>query len=97
LLGWWPAELIQVHFPFADVVTTTVHKTLRGPRSAIIFSRKDKTIANAKGEKKSISDLIDRAVFPGMQGGPHLNQIAAVAVALKEANSAQFKKYARKS
>jgi glycine hydroxymethyltransferase len=82
-------------FEYADVVTTTVHKTLRGPRSAIIFSRKDKTVANAKGEKKSISDLIDKAVFPGMQGGPHVNQIAAVAVALKEAASPEFKKYAR--
>lgn len=82
-------------FEYAHVVTTTVHKTLRGPRSAIIFSRKDKTILNTKGEKKSISDLIDRAVFPGMQGGPHVNQIAAVAVALKEADTPAFKKYTR--
>ncbi|MDQ3015019.1 MAG: serine hydroxymethyltransferase, partial [bacterium] len=52
-------------FEYADVVTTTVHKTLRGPRSAIIFSRRDVTLPNAKGEQKSISDLIDRAVFPG--------------------------------
>ncbi len=70
-------------FEFADVVTTTVHKTLRGPRSAMIFS------------KKSFSDLIDKAVFPGLQGGPHNNQIAAVAVALKEAKDSSFKKYAR--
>ncbi len=69
-------------FEYADIVTTTVHKTLRGPRSAMIFS------------KKEYSDLIDKAVFPGMQGGPHNNQIAAVAVALKEANSVAFKKYA---
>lgn len=82
-------------FEYADVVTTTVHKTLRGPRSAIIFSRRDITVPNAKGEQKSISDLIDRAVFPGMQGGPHVNQIAAVAVALKEADSPEFKKYAK--
>nr|MDQ3014444.1 aminotransferase class I/II-fold pyridoxal phosphate-dependent enzyme [bacterium] len=72
-----------------------VHKTLRGPRSAIIFSRRDVTLPNAKGEQKSISDLIDRAVFPGMQGGPHVNQIAAVAVALREAASPEFKKYAK--
>lgn len=82
-------------FEYSDVVTTTVHKTLRGPRSAIIFSRRDVTLPNAKGEQKSISDLIDRAVFPGMQGGPHVNQIAAVAVALKEADSPEFKKYAK--
>ncbi len=82
-------------FHYADIVTTTVHKTLRGPRSAIIFSRKDKFLVNSKGKEQSISDLIDKAVFPGMQGGPHLNQIAAVAVTLKEANTPAFKKYAK--
>lgn len=82
-------------FEYADVVTTTVHKTLRGPRSAIIFARKDRTVPNAKGEEKPIADLIDKAVFPGLQGGPHMNQIAAVAVALKEANTPAFKKYAK--
>lgn len=82
-------------FPYAHVVTTTTHKTLRGPRSAIIFSRNDVTIKNAKGEPKSLSELIDKAVFPGLQGGPHLNQVAAVAVALKEASRPEFKKYAK--
>lgn len=72
-------------FPYADVVTTTVHKTLRGPRAALIFSRIDARELNKK---------IDKAVFPGLQGGPHLNQIAAVAVALKEADTTAFKKYA---
>ena len=73
-------------FPYADVVTTTVHKTLRGPRSAIIFAKKD---------ERELGKKIDKAVFPGLQGGPHLNQIAAVAVALKEAQSPAFKKYAK--
>src|SRR3989338_2650548 len=77
-------------FEYADVVTTTTHKTLRGPRSAIIFSRKDKKLC-----EKSISTLIDKAIFPGLQGGPHMSQIAAVAVALKEDDSSQFKKYAK--
>lgn len=72
-------------FQYADIVTTTVHKTLRGPRSAIIFSKKD---------ERELGKKIDRAVFPGLQGGPHLNQIAAVAVALKEASSPAFRKYA---
>lgn len=76
-------------FEFADIVTTTVHKTLRGPRAAMIFSRKDKSLNN-----KNFGELIDKAVFPGLQGGPHINQIAAVAVALKEASSPNFKKYA---
>lgn len=70
-------------FPYADVVTTTTHKTLRGPRAAIIFSR------------KNIGKLIDRAIFPGLQGGPHLNQIAATAQALIEAQALTFKKYSR--
>lgn len=72
-------------FPYADVVTTTVHKTLRGPRSAIIFAKKD---------TRELGKKIDKAVFPGLQGGPHLNQIAAVAVALKEAATLAFQKYA---
>lgn len=77
-------------FKYADVVTTTTHKTLRGPRSAIIFSRKDKM----KGDK-DIPTLIDKAIFPGLQGGPHMSQIAGVAVALNEAASPAFKKYAK--
>ena len=85
-------------FPYADIVTTTVHKTLRGPRSALIFSRIDKKISKTNKDGKvienSLPDLIDKAVFPGLQGGPHINQIAAVAVALKEAATPAFKKYA---
>lgn len=73
-------------FPYADIVTTTVHKTLRGPRNAMIFARKDKRDLDVK---------IDKAVFPGMQGGPHENQIAGVAVALKEADSKTFQSYAK--
>lgn len=72
-------------FLYADVVTTTVHKMLRGPRSALIFSKKD---------PRGLPVKIDKAVFPGIQGGPHLNQIAAVAVALKEDATPEFKKYA---
>lgn len=73
-------------FPYADIVTTTTHKTLRGPRGALIFSKVDSRELNKK---------IDRAVFPGLQGGPHMNQTAAIAVALKEAATPVFKKYAR--
>ncbi len=73
-------------FAYADIVTTTVHKTLRGPRSAMIFVRKD---------ARELDKKIDRAVFPGLQGGPHENQIAAVAVALREAATPDFKKYAK--
>ncbi|OGF62927.1 serine hydroxymethyltransferase [Candidatus Giovannonibacteria bacterium RIFCSPLOWO2_01_FULL_44_40] len=78
-------------FPHADVVMTTTHKTLCGPRAAIIFSRKIKLHASSF----MLHDLIDRAVFPGLQGGPHINQIAAIAVCLKEAATPAFKKYAK--
>src|SRR3989344_2532875 len=78
----------------ADVVTTTTHKTLRGPRGALIFSRNDRVLR--AGEKEiSLSQAIDKAVFPGLQGGPHDNQTAAIAVALKEAMTPTFKKYGR--
>lgn len=67
----------------ADVVTTTTHKTLRGPRGAIIMC------------KEEYGELIDKAVFPGLQGGPHNHITAGIAVALKEAQSDEFKEYAR--
>lgn len=73
-------------FAYADTVVTTTHKTLRGPRSALIFSRID---------ERHLSEKIDKAVFPGLQGGPHMNQIAAVAVALLEATKPAFKTYAK--
>jgi glycine hydroxymethyltransferase len=73
-------------FPYADVVTTTVHKTLRGPRAALIFSKID---------ERGFPEKIDKAIFPGLQGGPHMNAIAAVAVALGEAATPAFKTYAK--
>lgn len=89
-------------FKYADVVTTTTHKVLRGPRGGMIYSRHDYGIgkkASANNKRKSkkpeptLFEQIQKSVFPGMQGGPHMNQIAALAVALKEADSASFKKY----
>ncbi|OHA41704.1 MAG: hypothetical protein A3G59_03155 [Candidatus Taylorbacteria bacterium RIFCSPLOWO2_12_FULL_47_20] len=84
--GLVAGEAYPSPFDYADVVTTTTHKTLRGPRGAIIFCKKDGRELNKK---------IDKAVFPGLQGGPHMGQVAGVAVALKEAASPQFKKYAK--
>lgn len=76
--------------PYAHVVTTTTHKTLRGPRGAIILVTK-------KGLKQDpqMAKKIDRAVFPGLQGGPHDNQTAAIAVCLKEASTRKFKNYSQ--
>lgn len=68
-------------FQYCDIVTTTTHKSLRGPRAGIIFFRKE------------LEQQINDAVFPGLQGGPHQNQIAAIATQLKEVNTPEFKEY----
>ncbi|MDP2909674.1 MAG: serine hydroxymethyltransferase [bacterium] len=74
--------------PYVHIITTTTHKTLRGPRGAIIM-------VTQKGIEKDpdLPQKIDKAIFPGLQGGPHENSIAAIAVALREASSPEFKSY----
>jgi len=83
IAGAYPSPI-----PYVHVATTTTHKTLRGPRGGIIMVTK-------RGFKKDhhLDEKIDKAVFPGLQGGPHENNIAGIAVALKEASTASFKKY----
>ena len=76
--------------PFADIITSTTHKTLRGPRGAVIGITKKGLDRDVDLAKK-----IDRAVFPGLQGGPHLNNIAAMAVAFGEAATDEYKDYAK--
>ncbi|MDD5221895.1 MAG: serine hydroxymethyltransferase, partial [Patescibacteria group bacterium] len=68
-------------FPYCDVITTTTHKTLRGPRGAMIFA------------KNELAEPIQKMIFPGTQGGPHDNNVAGIAVALQEALKPSFKKY----
>lgn len=82
--GTHPSPVAHAH-----IVMTTTHKTLRGPRGAIIM-------VTEKGLKKDsqLAEKIDKAVFPGLQGGPHDNQTAAIAVALREVSTPAFKKYA---
>ena len=82
-------------FPHCDIVTTTTHKTLRGPRGAIILSMKDDRLKQKyhAESKKNLAGMIDSAVFPGMQGGPLDHVIAAKAVAFGEALDPGFKKY----
>jgi len=81
--GLIASGLLNNPFDYADIVTTTTHKTLRGPRSAMIFC------------KKSLSQKIDFSVFPSLQGGPHNNNIAAVCTTLKEANTDEFRNYCK--
>jgi glycine hydroxymethyltransferase len=69
--------------PSADIVSTTTHKTLRGPRGGLLLCRAD------------LAERVDRAVFPGLQGGPHMHTITGIAVALAEADTREFLAYAR--
>lgn len=79
--GLVAAQEFTSPFDFCDIVTTTTHKTLRGPRSGMIFY------------KKHLQEQIDFSVFPGIQGGPHNNQIAGLATQLLEVDTPEFKEY----
>lgn len=91
IAGLVAAHLHPDPIPHADVVTTTTHKTLRGPRGAMILCRQTDRLR--PDDKKNLAQKIDSAVFPGMQGGPLEHIIAAKAVAFGEALSDDFKKY----
>jgi glycine hydroxymethyltransferase len=82
-------------FEYADVVTTTTHKSLRGPRGSMIFFRKGQRGVDKDGSPImwDIERKINDAVFPGLQGGPHNHTITALAVALKQAQAPEFKVY----
>lgn len=87
--------VIPSPFPHSDVVTTTTHKSLRGPRGAMIFFRKGVRRQDKKGhpEMYDLEGPINASVFPGHQGGPHNHTITALAVALHQAQSHDFKEY----
>ncbi|KAJ3339954.1 hypothetical protein HDU93_007617 [Gonapodya sp. JEL0774] len=96
--GLVAASALPNPFPFADIVTTTTHKSLRGPRGAMIFYRRGVKSHDKKTNQPILYDYaekINSSVFPGHQGGPHNHTIAALAVALKQAQSAEFKAYAQ--
>jgi len=76
--------------PYADIITTTTHKTLRGPRGAMIL-----VTEKGLGKDSDLGKKIDKAVFPGLQGGPHLHTIAGIAIALRQAQGKPFQKYAQ--
>jgi glycine hydroxymethyltransferase len=93
--GMVAAKVIPSPFGFADIVTTTTHKSLRGPRGAMIFFRRGVRRRNAKGEEVmyNLENPINASVFPGHQGGPHNHTIAALSVALKQAQTPEFRAY----
>ncbi|CAN3360873.1 serine hydroxymethyltransferase, cytosolic [Diutina catenulata] len=94
--GLVAAGVIPSPFEYADVVTTTTHKSLRGPRGAMIFFRRGVRSVNPKTGQEVMYDLenpINFSVFPGHQGGPHNHTITALATALKQAASPEFKEY----
>jgi glycine hydroxymethyltransferase len=96
--GLIAAQVNDSPFEYADIVTTTTHKSLRGPRGAMIFFRKGVRKTETKAGKEVVThyDLegpINFSVFPGHQGGPHNHTITALAVALKQAQTPEFKQY----
>jgi glycine hydroxymethyltransferase len=93
--GLVSAGVIPTCFPYSDVVTTTTHKSLRGPRGAMIFYRKGKKGEDKKGNPiyYDLEEKINFAVFPGLQGGPHNHTIGALATCLKLANTPEFVEY----
>lgn len=96
--GLIAAGLLNNPLPYSDVVTTTTHKTLRGPRGGMILVGNDHenrlgVVAPKSGRVKNISEVLDSVIFPGSQGGPLMHVIAAKAVAFGEALKPDFKKY----
>ncbi|MFH5883691.1 serine hydroxymethyltransferase [Halalkalibaculum sp. DA3122] len=96
--GLIAADLLNDPLPWCDVVTTTTHKTLRGPRGGMILVGNDGentlgVTARKSGRTKNWSEVLDSAVFPGTQGGPLMHVIAAKAVAFQEALEKDFKQY----
>ncbi|MFH1269279.1 MAG: serine hydroxymethyltransferase [Planctomycetota bacterium] len=83
--------------PYCDVVSSTAHKMLRGPRAGFILSRNEDRYHDKYHAKSkfNLAKRIDRAVFPGIQGGPHMQTIASMAVAFKEAATGEFRQYGR--
>ncbi|XP_026286324.1 serine hydroxymethyltransferase [Frankliniella occidentalis] len=93
--GLVAAGIIPSPFEYSDVVSTTTHKTLRGPRAGIIFFRKGVRNIGKNGEKImwDLEARVNTAVFPTLQGGPHNHQVAGIATAMKQAKTPEFKKY----
>lgn len=93
--GLVAAGIIGSPFEYCDVVTTTTHKTLRGPRAGVIFFRRGLRSTKANGEKVmyDLESRINQAVFPGLQGGPHNHAIAGIATAMLQAKTPEFKEY----
>ncbi|EPY32504.1 glycine hydroxymethyltransferase [Angomonas deanei] len=89
--GLIAGEVLKSPFQYADVVSTTTHKSLRGPRAGMIYFRK----TDRNGNATDFEGRINQAVFPGLQGGPHMNNIAAIATQMKDVCSPAWKEYAK--
>ena len=96
--GLVAADVVPTPFEHSDIITTTTHKSLRGPRGAMIFYRKGVQKVDKKGNEimYNLEGPINQSVFPGLQGGPHNHTISALATALKQAASPEFKAYQEK-
>nr|CAD7608180.1 unnamed protein product [Timema genevievae] len=93
--GLVAAGVIPSPFEYSDIVSTTTHKTLRGPRAGVIFFRKGVRSVSKTGEKVlyDLENKINQAVFPGLQGGPHNHAIAGIATAMLQAKTPEFREY----
>jgi glycine hydroxymethyltransferase len=92
--GLVAADVLPSPFEYADIVTTTTHKSLRGPRGAMIFYRKGvRKVVKGTEVMYDLEKPINASVFPGHQGGPHNHTISALAVALKQAMTPEFREY----
>lgn len=91
IAGLVAGKVLKSPFEHCDVVTTTTHKSLRGPRAGMIFFRK----VGRDGKPTDFETRINQAVFPGLQGGPHMHQIAAIATQMKEVISPEWAAYAK--
>lgn len=89
--GLIAGKVLKSPFEYADIVTTTTHKSLRGPRAGMIFFRK----LGKDGKPTDFESRINQAVFPGLQGGPHMHQIAAIGTQMKEVMSPEWAAYAK--
>ena len=93
--GLIASKCLKSPFEYADVVTSTTHKSLRGPRAGLIFTRNFKREADGTKVPTGFTAAVNQAVFPGLQGGPHMHTVAAIATQMKEVVTPEFSLYSQ--